>query len=156
MTLCVPYVRGLSEKIDNVCGSIKGVNIRQVFKPCRTIRHTLVRVKNRIPEDRRNYEIPCKDCEKLYIGETGRTLKKRVSEQAVRKFTMSNGVQPMYIMKTIRLIGKELYKVIGQQEFYWKRRVTDAIMIHQHNQQTMNLDCGLNLSKLRTRMACIS
>ena len=62
----------------------------------------------------------------------------------------------MYIMKTIRLIGKELYKVIGQQEFYWKRRVTDAIMIHQHNQQTINLDRGLNLSKLRTYMACIS
>ena len=69
---------------------------------------------------------------------------------------MNNGVQPMYIMKTIRLIGKELYKVIGQQESYWKRRVTDAIMIHQHNQQSMNLDCGLNLSKLRTCMACIS
>ena len=66
-------------------------NMRAVFKPCRTIRQTLVRVKNRIPEDKRKeviYEMPCKDCEKLYIGETGRTLKKRVSEhkQAVRKF----------------------------------------------------------------------
>ena len=79
-TLCVPYARGLSEKIDNVCGSIKGVNMREVFKPRRTIRQMLVRVKNRISEDRRNYEIPCKDCEKLNIGETGRTLKKRVSE----------------------------------------------------------------------------
>ena len=96
-TLCVPYVRGLSEKIDNVCWSIKGVNMRAVFKPCRTIRQMLVRVKNGIPEDRRKgviYEIPCKDCEKLYIGETGRTLKKRVSEhkQAVREFNMNNGV----------------------------------------------------------------
>ena len=40
-TLCVPYVRGLSEKIDNVCLSIKGVNIRAVFKPW-TIRQMLV------------------------------------------------------------------------------------------------------------------
>ena len=65
-TLCVPYVRGLSEKIDNVCRSIKGVNMRTVFKPCRTIRQMLVRVKNGIHEDRRKgviYEIPCKDCE---------------------------------------------------------------------------------------------
>ena len=50
-----------------------------------------MRVKKGIPEDKRKeviYEIPCKDCEKLHIGETGRTLKKRVSEhkQAVRKF----------------------------------------------------------------------
>ena len=73
-------------------------------------------------------------------------MKKRVSEhkQAVREFNMNNGVQPMYITK----IDWEGAKVIGQQEFYWKRRVTAAIMIHKHNQQTMNLDCGLNLSKL--------
>ena len=151
-TLCVPYVRGLSEKIANVCRSIKGVNMRAVFKPCRTIRQMLVRVKNRIPEDRRKgviYEIPCQDCEKVYIGETGRTLKKRVSEhkQAVRKFNMNNGVAT-HVHNEDHRIDWEGAKVIGQQEFYWKRRVTEAIMIYQHNQQTMNLDCGLNLSKL--------
>ena len=112
----------------------------------------LVRVKNGIPEDRRKgviYEIPCKDCEKLYIGETGRTLKKRVSEhkQAVRKFNMNNGVAA-HVHNEDHQIDWEGAKVIGQQEFYWKRRVTEAIMIQQHNQQTMNLDCGLNLSKL--------
>ena len=151
-TLCVPYVRGLSEKIANVCRSIKGVNMRAVFKPCRTIRQMLVRVKNRIPEDRRKgviYEIPCQDCEKVYIGETGRTLKKRVSEhkEAVRKFNMNNGVGT-HVHNEDHRIDWEGAKVIGQQEFYWKRRVTEAIMIYQHNQQTMNLDCGLNLSKL--------
>ena len=91
----------------------------------------------------------CKDCEKLYIGETGRTLKKRVSEhkQAVRKFNMNNGVAA-HVHNEDHRIDWDRAKVIGQQEFYWKRGVTQAIMIHQHNQQTMNLDCGLNLSKL--------
>ena len=98
--------------IKSVCQVMHAI-VCSVFKPCRTIRQMLVRVKNGIPEDRRKgviYEIPCKDCEKLYIGETGRTLKKRVSEhkQAVRKFNMNNGVAAMYIMNTIRLIGKEL------------------------------------------------
>ena len=26
------------------------------------------------------YEVPCKDCPSVYIGETGRTLEKRISE----------------------------------------------------------------------------
>ena len=109
----------------------------------------LVRVKNRIPTDRRKgviNEIPCKDCD---IGETGRTLKKRVSEHkhAVGKFNMNNGVAA-HVQNEDHQIDWEGAKVIGQQESYWKRRVTEAIMIHQHNQLTMNLDCGLNLSKL--------
>ena len=92
---------------------------------CSTIRQMLVRVKNGIPEDRRKwviYEIPCKDCEKLYIGETGRTLKKRVSEhkRAVMKFNMNNGVAA-HVHNEDHWIDWEGAKVIGQQEFYWKK-----------------------------------
>ena len=90
-------------------------------------------------------KFPAINCEKLYIGETGRTLKKRISEhkQAVMKFNMNNGVAA-HVHNEDHWIDWEGAKVIGQQEFYRKRRVTEAIMIHQHNQQTMNLD----LSKL--------
>ena len=118
----MPYVRSLSEKIDNVCQSIKSVNMKAVFKPCRTIRQMLVKVKNRIPEDRRKGvidEIPCQDCD---IGETGRTLKKRVSEHkhAVGKFNMNNGVA-VHVHNEDHQIDWEGAKVIGQQESYWEK-----------------------------------
>ena len=42
--LCTLYIRGLSEKIKKVCVPL-GVNL--VFKPMRTLRQDLVKVKSR-------------------------------------------------------------------------------------------------------------
>lgn len=42
-----------------------------------------MRVKNVRPAEMKKgavYEIPCKDCSKVYIGETGRSLTERVKE----------------------------------------------------------------------------
>ena len=47
--LCLPYVRGVTEKINRVCRNIKTVNLKLITKPHRTIRQTLVNVKNRVP-----------------------------------------------------------------------------------------------------------
>ena len=49
--LCIPYVRGLSEKIDKVCKSLNRVTVKTVFKPMRTLRQALVKVKNKIPAE---------------------------------------------------------------------------------------------------------
>ena len=40
------------------------------------------------------YEVPCKDCQCVYIGETGRTMEKRLSEHknAVMKNDTKNGI----------------------------------------------------------------
>ena len=40
------------------------------------------------------YEVPCKDCECVYIGETGRILEKRLSvhKNAVKKTDTKNGI----------------------------------------------------------------
>ena len=51
--LCLPYVRGVTEKIDRVCRNIKTVNLKLITKPHRTIRQTLVNVKNRVQRRRR-------------------------------------------------------------------------------------------------------
>ena len=56
--MCLPYVQGLSEKLERVCTSL---GVKAVFKPARTLRQTLVWVKTRIPEERRRgvvYEVP--------------------------------------------------------------------------------------------------
>ena len=51
-TLRVLYIRGVSKKIDKLCWSNQTVNIREVFKPVRTIRQMVAKVKNRMPKDR--------------------------------------------------------------------------------------------------------
>ena len=148
-TLCLPYVKGLSEKIDKVCRTIKSVKIRTVFKTVKTLRRTLMRVKNMVPEEKKKgvvYEIPCKDCSQTYVGETGRTLKKRISEhkQAVRRLDSNNGIA-VHVQLQDHRIDWEGACVIENEQRYWRRRVLEAIHI-QTRPHSMNLDCGLHLS----------
>ena len=91
---CVLYVRGLSEKLERVCTLLR---VRAAFKPMRTLRQPLMKLKDCIPEEKKRsvvYEVPCKDCGKTYIGETKRTLKVRLSEhkQAVKRGDPKNGI----------------------------------------------------------------
>ena len=62
-----------------------------------TLRSSLVKVKQPRPDRKKKgvvYEVPCKDCPRVYIGETGRTLKKRISEHktAVKNNDPKNGI----------------------------------------------------------------
>ena len=55
----------------------------------------LTKVKGKVSDDMKKgvvYEIPCRDCEYVYVGETKRTLKRRIvkHKQAVRKFDENN------------------------------------------------------------------
>ena len=63
----------------------------------KTLKRDLMQVKNRIPEQKQTrvvYEVPCKDCLEVYVGETKRTLKVRLSEhrQTVRRGDPKNSI----------------------------------------------------------------
>ena len=94
------------------------------------------------------YEVPCHDCDYDYVGETGRTLKKRLAEhkQAVRRFDENNGIA-VHVHQHDHHIGWESARVVENETLYWRRRVMEAIRINSHP-NTMNLDSSLNLSNL--------
>ena len=68
-TLCVPYIKGISGKLERVCAPL---GIRVVFKTMNTLRRSLVHVKTKLPSDKKDvvYTVPCKDCSSIYVGET--------------------------------------------------------------------------------------
>ena len=73
-TVCLPYVKGLAERIQKICSPY---GIRTVFTSGLTLRRYLFWVK--LPTEfnmTKNwvYSIPC-SCGKIYKGETGRPLK---------------------------------------------------------------------------------
>ena len=76
----LPYVQHTSEHIQRIC---KQVGVKAVFKSRGTLREALMKVKIPRPQLLKKgvvYEVPCMDCSSTYIGETGRTLKKRLVE----------------------------------------------------------------------------
>ena len=75
MMIPLPYMKGVSENIEQTIGPTK---LKVVFKPLKTMRQTLMKVKNPVPAEKKKgvvYEIPCWDFSQVYVGETGQTLK---------------------------------------------------------------------------------
>ncbi|XP_059511096.1 uncharacterized protein LOC132211003 [Stegostoma tigrinum] len=65
------YIKDISEMTTRL---LRSLGIRVAHKPTTTLRLLLTNIKDPIPKTGVIYEIPCKDCEKHYIGQTGRKL----------------------------------------------------------------------------------
>ena len=91
----------------------------------------------------RVHQVPCKDCSKVYIGQTKRTLKIRMAEhkQVVKKGDEKNGIA-VHAHTTNHSVDWEGAWVQGTAWCFWKRTV-EAIQICTEP-HTMNLDCGLH------------
>ena len=71
-TVSIPYVQGQSEAIRCV---LQGLNMQTSFAPATSLRNILSHLKDPVPSSSGVvYQIPCADCNKSYIGQTGRNL----------------------------------------------------------------------------------
>ena len=83
-TITLLYVRHLAESI---CRTLVPLNVRVCFRPHRTLKQSLVRLKDCTPPEKKAgvvYRIPCGTC-----GQTGRTLDQRLKEHK-RALTSGN------------------------------------------------------------------
>ena len=114
---------GPQEKIEKTCAPLR---VKATFKPQSTLKQLLMKVKQEMPKKKKKevvYQVPCKDCLKVYIGETKRTLKTRISEhkQAVKKGDENNGIA-VHAHTTSHYIDWEGAWVHGTARGFWKRR----------------------------------
>ena len=91
------------------------------------------------------HEVPCKDRPEVYVGETKRTLKVRLSEhrQAVKRGDPKNGIV-VHVQKTNHCINWEGATVQRRAKGFWLRRTEEAIQIRRAT-LNMNLDSGFLL-----------
>ena len=86
----VPYVRSFTEKIQRIFTKHR---VATVIKPQTTLRQVLVHPKDIVEKHKKAgvvYKIPCSQCEKVYIGETGRQLGTRITEHRKEAEKISN------------------------------------------------------------------
>ncbi|KAK9878610.1 hypothetical protein WA026_022871 [Henosepilachna vigintioctopunctata] len=70
----MPYVTHLTPKVINI---LKPFNVQIAHQPQNQIRQLYTNLKSKIPIDKRShlvYSIPCKNCDKVYIGRTAQRL----------------------------------------------------------------------------------
>ena len=83
-TASIPYVKGVGETITRV---LKPLNIRTVCRPHPMKWFMMQGAKDTLPQSEQRgavYALGCMECNKVYIGETGRTAKVRAKEHIKR------------------------------------------------------------------------
>ena len=146
-TVCLPYAKGLAERIKKICSPY---DIRTVFTSGSTLRRYLFRVK---PPTEFNmtkncvYSIPC-SCGKIYKGETGRPLKVRIEEH--RKAIVRGEIEKSGIADHIwkengnHLLLWDKVEIIDRAEHWRIRRLKESAHMLGYNDLLSRLSIELN------------
>ena len=129
----LPYVRHLSETIRRI---LTPLGIYTCFRPHHTLRRTLVHLKDPTPLRQRTgvvYRIPCSSCDKVYIGQTGRTLDHRLKEH--RRALTSGNVQQSAVAE---------HATSEMHDIDWEK--AEVVDCHPHYRQR----CALEAWHIRT------
>ena len=110
-------------------------NINLVFKQTNTLSKSLVH--NRVSNVSQNkdsgvYVIPCKDCDSVYVGETGRDLSTRKDEHkyACRTGNINNAIANHSLQDGHR-IDFDRATLVCHNDNFKERRVIEGALIHQ-------------------------
>ena len=96
------------------------------------------------------YALECNDCERAYVGETGRSLRTSVKEHVAharnRRTDLSAMVKHAWSGHNMNWTPK----VLASKKTTKERRVQEALEIHARSRiaLTLNRDKGVELSKL--------
>ena len=159
-TVVIPYVKGISEAASRI---FRKHNIDTAIRPVNTLRERLVHPKDKMDKGETGevvYQIPCKNCDSKYIGETSRLFKTRLGEhrreaEAVskeRKYTRSEKVTASkiynksaitdHVMRDNHVIDWEGAGVLANERDTRARRVREAIWIRRSQPAVLNRDQG--------------
>lgn len=147
--IVLPYVKGLSEAAARV---FKKANVTVCFKPATKLGSQIFKLKDKTDPMKMGdsiYEIGCKNCDKVYIGETARPLYVRRKEHQVEaekktnkksftrqqkkksKTTDYSSAMAEHAARNNHIIDWENIKVLDREADYDLRGIKEAIHIRQ-------------------------
>ena len=151
-----PYVHSFTEKIQRI---FTKHGVATVVKPQTTLRQVLVHPKDKVEKQKKAgvvYKIPCSQCEKVYIGETGRQLGTRITEHrkeaekiSDRNFTRSTrrastnehhkSAITDHVCQNNHIMNWEASEIVEQESDKFKGWIKESICIRS-NTPIMNMD----------------
>ena len=130
----IPYVQGTSERIRRVLNEA-GVGV--AMRPVKTIRHILPSPKDPYTTEDKScvvYQIPCSDCDYVYIGQTKRGLKSRLADhrRATSQLRPELSALCEHAMDFNHTIDWEKSEILKVENNYSKRLISEAWFINAH------------------------
>ena len=124
----IPYVQGTSERIRPVLNEA-GVGV--AMRPVKTIRHILPSPKDPYTSEDKScvvYQIPCSDCDYVYIGPTKRGLKSRLADhrRATSQLRPELSALREHAMDFNHTIDWEKSEILKVENNYCKRLISEA------------------------------
>ena len=140
--LSVPFLPSLNSNNNHRLAKIH--NTKLVFRYPNSIRSNLVH-NSSIKKSAGVYKIPCYDCDKFYLGETGRSFDVRLKEhkRAVKQFDNNNALA-QHCMTSGHAIDFNSSKVISYCNDFRIRRVLESSFIKVNHSNLLNLNGGFH------------
>ena len=146
-SLCVlPYVQGTTELIKRI---LNNYNIKVALKPHQTIGNLFSKPKDPVPKDQARgviYSIPCKVCDKLYIGETKRKFNTPLKEHqtAVEQKHPKKSALAKHCLQSGHTISWESSKILRASSSWRTQHLLEAWEINTCK-SPLNRDDGMYL-----------
>ena len=126
--ISLPYVAGISEQIGSV---LNHFNLKSAFKPCNKIKDFFKLPKDNVEKESIRgivYSIPCADCDKVYVGQTGNSFKTRIGQHrsALRLLHPEKSALAEHSILHKHQIGWDNAKVLEKESNYNKRLFLEA------------------------------
>ena len=137
--MCVPFVQTLHTSRNHHFAL--SFNHKLVFKFPNNIRSAVVHKSKKA--NCGIYSIPCKDCDKFYVGETGRSFQTRFIEHrnAIVKFEMNNALAH-HSHNTGHVIDFQNSKILCHCNNLHVRKVLESAFIKINQQHVLNQNEG--------------
>ena len=134
--------------LNNYNAPIRDMELRPYTNPVTHMRNLLVKPGDKMPDARKCgvvYHISCASCDSSYVGETARSLQKRLSEHKKTRDDPNTvtGVGE-HCANTGHTINDQDTKILAREDQWWRRKISESIEIYT-NQPDLNRDQGYEL-----------
>ena len=94
------------------------------------------------------YKVNCKDCDKVYIGETNFAIEKRIKQHKknVEFGRVENNVIARHVKEKEHQIEWEKAVVLEKEKRMFPRKIIEGAYIRRNKQRCLNLNDGLGVS----------
>ena len=144
-TLCIPYVRGASDRLRKQLAR-EGVNV--IFKRGQTLGKYLINGGPPKNNRRKNvvYKITCETCNFCYIGETSQWFDERETQhkRSVKNCDSNNGIYMHILKHPDHVIAWDKATFLDYDRNFHARRMKESFYIDIFSKSgTMNLEDGM-------------